>query len=183
MNCLKQSSITTCYILTIKIKRIFKCFVRYTKEHRNSQLLMSSFCEIRVESLNWMHALKWYRKIEKGFGKINPIHWKKKKNKDNWTQGKTQSSFLYFHMRKSTLPTVCPDWEIYILIKHHFLCSVFPQTLLQCYDFWCSVRQRKRHLVYSGLEATCVPLALEWWIFTHDAAFKEHTYSKTYLCH
>lgn len=47
MNCLKQSSITTCYVLTIKIKRIFKFFVRYTKEVRNSQLLMSSFYEIR----------------------------------------------------------------------------------------------------------------------------------------
>lgn len=50
MNCLKQSSITTCYILTIKIKKIFKCFVRYTKEDRNSQLLMSSFYEIRVKA-------------------------------------------------------------------------------------------------------------------------------------
>jgi len=34
MICLKQSSITTCYILTIKIKTIFKFFVKYTKEDR-----------------------------------------------------------------------------------------------------------------------------------------------------
>lgn len=50
MNCLKQSSITTCYILNIKIKRIFKFFVRDTKEVRNSQSLMSSFYEIRFEA-------------------------------------------------------------------------------------------------------------------------------------
>lgn len=50
MNCLKQSSITTRYILTIKIKRIFKFFVRYTKEGRNSQLLISSFYVIRFEA-------------------------------------------------------------------------------------------------------------------------------------
>lgn len=50
MICLKQSSITTCYILTIKIKRIFKFFVKYTEEDRNSQSLMSSIYKIRFEA-------------------------------------------------------------------------------------------------------------------------------------
>lgn len=50
MICLKQSSITTCYILTIKTKRIFKFFFKYTKEDRNSQSLISSFYKIRFEA-------------------------------------------------------------------------------------------------------------------------------------
>lgn len=50
MICLKESSITTCYILTIKTKRIFKFFVKYTKEDRNSQSLISSFYKIRFEA-------------------------------------------------------------------------------------------------------------------------------------
>lgn len=86
MNCLKQGSITTCYILTIKIKRIFKFFVRYTKEDRNSQLLMSSFYETRFEAgkLELNANTQILQKIrKKGFGMINQIYWEKKKNKDN----------------------------------------------------------------------------------------------------
>lgn len=47
---LKQSSVTTCYILIIKIKRIFTFFVEHTKEDRNSHLLVSSFYKIKFEA-------------------------------------------------------------------------------------------------------------------------------------
>lgn len=68
MICPKQSSVTTCYILTIEIKRVFQFFVKCTKEDRNSQSLMSSFYNIKFEA----------GKLELNtYAQITPLNWKK----------------------------------------------------------------------------------------------------------